>query len=153
MWELYLKEGWVLKNWCFQTVVLEKTLESPLDSKEIKPVNPKRNQPVIFITRSNAEAEAPILWSPDVKSWFMGKEPDAGKDWRQEEKGTIKDEMVEWYHRFDEHEFEQVLGDGNGQGCSLWDHKESDMTEWLSNSNNKVKDIRKILFTIFATFL
>ena len=92
MWELDHKEGWVLKNWCFQIVVLEKTLESPLDSKEIKPVNPKRNQPWIFIGRT--DAEAPVLWPPDVKSWFIGKDPDAGKDWGQEEKGATEVEMV-----------------------------------------------------------
>ena len=115
---VYGCESWTIKkaehfkNWCFQTVMLEKTLESPWDSKEIKPVNHKGNQPWIFIGRT--DTETPILSPSDVKSWFMGKEPDAGKDWRQEEKGTIKDEMVEWYHRFDEHEFEQVLGDGKG---------------------------------------
>ena len=107
MWQLYLKEGWVLKNWRFQIVVLEKTLESPLDSK-IKPVNPKGNQPWIFIRRTMATAEAPMLWPSDELSWFTGKEPDAGKDWRQEEKGMIKDEMVEWYHWFNGHEFEET---------------------------------------------
>ena len=88
------KEGWVLKNWCFQAVVLEKTLESPLDRKEIKQVNPKGNQPWIFIGRTDAEAEAPILWLPDAKSQFIGKDPDAGKDWRQEENEVTEDEMV-----------------------------------------------------------
>ena len=87
MWELAHKEGWVPKNWCFWTVVLEKTLESPLDSKEIQPVHPKGNQPWIFIGRTDAEAEAPVLWPPDAKSWLIGKDSDAGKDWRQEEKG------------------------------------------------------------------
>ena len=104
MWEVDHKEGWAPKNWCFQTVVLEKTLESP--SKEIKPVNPKGNQPWIFIRRTDAEAEAPIFWPPDVKSWLMGKDSDGGKDWRQEEKGMTEDEMVGWHHRLDEHEFE-----------------------------------------------
>ena len=94
MWELDHKEGWIPKNWCFWTVVLEKTLESPLDSKEIKPVDPKRNQLWIFIGRTGAEAEAPILWLPDVKSWLMGKGPDAGKDWGQEEKQSTEDEIV-----------------------------------------------------------
>ena len=98
MWELDHKEGWAPKNWCFQTVVLEKTLESPLDSKEIKPVHPKGNQPWIFIGRSHAESEAPIFWLPDAKSWLIGKDPDARKDWKQEEKGTTKDEMVWWHH-------------------------------------------------------
>ena len=93
MWELDHKEGWVPKNWCFWNDVLEKTLESPLDSKEIKWVSPKGNQPWIFVGRTDAKAEAPILWPPDVKSWFIGKDPDAGKDWRQEEKGVTEDEM------------------------------------------------------------
>ena len=106
MWELDDKESWELKNWCFQTVVLEKTLESPLDYKESQPVNPKGNQPWIFIGRTDSEAETPILWAPNVKSWLIWKDPDAGKDWRQEEKGTTKDEMVGWHHRLNGHEFE-----------------------------------------------
>ena len=106
MWELDDKESWELKNWCFWTVVLEKTLESPLDYKESQPVNPKGNQPWIFIGRTDAEAETPILWAPNVKSWLIWKDPDAGKDWRQEEKGTTKDEMVGWHHRLNGHEFE-----------------------------------------------
>ena len=106
MWELDDKESWELKNWCFQTVVLEKTLESPLDYEESQPVNPKGNQPWIFIGRTDAEAETPILWAPNVKSWLIWKDPDAGKDWRQEEKGTTKDEMVGWHHRLNGHEFE-----------------------------------------------
>ena len=105
MWELDHKESWALKNWCFWTVVLEKTLESPLDSKEIQPVHLKGNQSWIFIRRTDAEAETPILWAPDVKNWLIGKDPDAGKDWRQEEKGTTEDEMVGWHHRLDGHEF------------------------------------------------
>ena len=117
-------------------MVLEKTLESPLDSIEIKPVNPKRNQPYIFIGRTDAEAETPTLWSPDVKSWLTGKDPDAGKDWRQEEKGTTEDEMVGWHHWFNGQEFEQIPGDSEGQGslacCSPWSCKESDTTEWLN---------------------
>ena len=106
MWELDYKESWALKNWCFWTVVLEKTLESPLDCKEIHPVHSKGNQSWIFIGRTDAEAEAPILWPPDAKSWLTGKDPDAGKDWRQEEKGTTEDEMVGWHHQLDGHEFE-----------------------------------------------
>ena len=97
MWELDYKEGWVLKNWCFWTVVLEKTLESPLDCKEIQPVHPKGNQSWIFTGMTDAEAEAPLLWPPNVKNWFKGKDPDAGKDWRQE-KGSTEDEMVGWHH-------------------------------------------------------
>ena len=128
MWELDHKEGWSSKSYCFLTVVLEKTLENPVDNKEIKPVNPKGNQSWVFIVMTDAEAEVPIFWPPDVKNWLIGKDPDAGKDWRQEEKGTIEDEMVGWYHRLNGHEFEQALGDGKGQGslarCSSWGHKE-----------------------------
>ena len=102
MWELDHKESWAPKNWCFWTVVLEKTLESLLDCKEIKPVNPKGNQSWIFTGRTDAEAEALILWPPDVKNWLLRKDPDAGKDWRQEAKGTTEDEMVRWHHRLDE---------------------------------------------------
>ena len=113
-----LEEGWVLKNWCFWTVVLEKTLESPLKWKEIKPVNPKGNQPWKFIANINAEAEAesPTLWPPDVKSWLIRKDPDAGKDWRQEDKGMIEIKMVGWHHWPKGHEFEQTPEDGEGWG-------------------------------------
>ena len=111
MWELDHKEGWVLKNWRFQTVELEKTLESPPDSKDIKPVNPKGNQLWIFIGRTGAEAEAPILWLPDMKSQLIAKDPDAGKDEGQEEKGVKEDEMVGWHHWLNGHEFEQTLGE------------------------------------------
>ena len=99
MWELEYKENWVPKNWCFWTVVLEKTLESPLDCKEIKPVHPKGDQSWVFIGGTDVEAETPILWSPDLKSWLISKNPDAGKDWGQEKKGTTEDEMVGWHHR------------------------------------------------------
>ena len=116
MWEVDHKEGWVLKNWCFLSVVLEKTLESPLDIKEIKPVHPKGNQPWILIGRTDAESEGPVLCPPDAKSRLIRKDPDAGKDWRQEEKGTTEDEMVGWHHRLNGHEFEQALGVGEGQG-------------------------------------
>ena len=114
MWELDYKESWEPKNWCVWTVVLEKTLESPLDCKEIKPVNPKGNQSWIFTGRTNAEA--PILWPPDVKNWLTGKDPDAGKDWRWEKKGTTEDEMVGWHHQLDGHDFEQAPGVSDGQG-------------------------------------
>ena len=131
--ELDHKESWALKNWRFSTVVLEKTLESPLDCKEIKPVNPKGNQFWIFIRGTDAEAETPILWPPDTKNWLTGKDPDAGKDWRQEEKGTTEDEMVASHHQLYGHEFEQAPGVGDGQGnlacCSPWGLKESDTTE------------------------
>ena len=140
MWELDNKKGWVPKNWCLQTVVLEKTLESPLDRKEIQPVNPKRNQAWIFIGRTDAEAEVPILRPPDVKNCLIWGEPDAGKDWRQEEKGTTEDEGVGWHQWLNGLEFEQTLGDGEGQGSlacgSPWGHKELDMTEQLSNTKN-----------------
>ena len=136
MWELDHKESWAPKNWCFWTVVLEKTLESPLDSKEIKSVNPKGNQSWIFIGRTDAEAETPILWLPDTNNWFIGKDPDAGKDWRREEKRVTEDEMIGWHYWLDGHEFEQVLGVGDVQGslacCSLWGHKDSDTTEQLN---------------------
>ena len=114
MWELDHKEGLALKNWCFWTVVLKKTLESPLDRKEIKPVNPKGNQPWIFIGRTDAEAEAPIFWPPDAKIWLLGKDPDARKNWGQEEKGATEDEMVRWHHQFNGHKFEQTLGHSEG---------------------------------------
>ena len=106
MWEFDYKESWTPKNWCFWTVVLEKALESPLDSKEIKPVHSKGNQPLIFIGRTDAEAETPILWPPDAKNWLSGKDPDARKDWMKEEKGTTEDEIVGWHHWFDAHEFQ-----------------------------------------------
>ena len=132
MWELDYKASWVQKNWCFSTVVLEKTLESPLDRKEIQPVKPKGNQSWIFIGRTDAEAQTPILWPPDVKNWLIWNDPDAGKDWGQEEKGTTEDEMVGWHHRLNGHGFEQSLGVGYGQGsqacCSPRGCKKSDMT-------------------------
>ena len=128
LWELNHKEDWVLKNWCFWTVVLEKTFESPLDCKEIKAVNPKGNQPWIFTQRTDPEAEALIFQPPDAKSQFMRKDPDAGKDGRQEEKGTTEHEMVRWHHRLNGYEFEQAPGDGERQGslvcCSLVGQKE-----------------------------
>ena len=120
MWELDHKEGWVLKNWYFWTVVLEKTLERPLDFSEIKSVNPKGNQPWILIGKTDAEPEAPILWPPDVMDWLTGKDPDAGKDWGQEEKGMTEDEMVGWHHRLNEHEFEQAPGGSEGQGSLVY---------------------------------
>ena len=141
MCELDHKGGWMPKNWCLQIIVLEKTLESPLNYREIKPVNSKGNQPWIFIEKTDAEAEAPILWPPYAKSWLIGKDPDTGKDWGQEEKGTTEDEMIGWHHRLNGQEFEQTLGDGEGQGVS---HKESDRTWPLINNNNR-QDICKSL--------
>ena len=132
MWELNHKEGWILKNWCFRTVVLEKTLESPLDSKEIKPINPKRNQPLISIGRTDAEVEALILWPTYVKNRLIGKDPNARKDWQQKEKRVTENEMVGWHHWLNRHAFDQTLGDSEGQEslacCISWGHKESDMT-------------------------
>ena len=136
MWELDHKESWVLKNCCFWTVVLEKTLECPLDCHEIKPVHSKGNQSWRFIGRTDAEAEAPILWPVDVKYRLTGKDSDAEKDWSQEEQGTTENEMVGWHHRLDGHEFEQALWAGDGQGGLMcwgqWGCKESDTTEWLN---------------------
>ena len=124
MWELDHKEGWMLKNWCFWTVGWEKTVEHHLDWKEIKPVHPKVNQSWIFIGRTDAEAEAPILWPRDAKNWHIRKDPDAGKDWRQVEKGPTEDEMVGWHHWLNGHDFEHAPGVGDGQGslacCSPW---------------------------------
>ena len=139
MWELDHKEGRALKKWCFRTVVLEKTLESPLDYKEIILVNPKGNQSWIFSGRADAEAEAPMLGPRDLKSWLIRKDPDAGTDWRQEEKVTTEDEMVGWHHRLNGHEFEQAPGDGEGHGslvcCSPLGCEELDTTEQLNNNN------------------
>ena len=133
------KKGWAQKNWCLQTVMLENTLESLLDSKEIKPVNPKGNQPWILIGRTDVEAEAPILWPPDEKSQLIGKDPNAGKEGRKR-RGWQEDEMVRWHYQFNGHEFEQTLGDSEEQGrlggCSPWGHKELVTTEWLNNNNN-----------------
>ena len=136
MWELDCVERWALKNWCFWTVVLEKTLESPLDCKEIQPVHPKEDQSWVFIGKTDVEAETPILWPPDVKSWLTGKDPDAGKDWEQEVKGTTEDEMVEWYHQLNGHGFGWTPRVHDGQGglaCyGSWGCKELDMTERLN---------------------
>ena len=132
MWELDHKKDCVSKNWCLWTVVL-KTLVSPLNCKETTPVNLKGNQSWIYIGRTDAEAETPILWPTDVKNWLTWKDPDAGQDWGQEEKEMTEDEMVGWHHRLDGYEFEQALGVGDAQGglacCSPWGHKELDITE------------------------
>ena len=136
MWELGYKESWAPKNWCFWTVVLEKTLESPLNCKEIQPVHPKGDQSWIFIGRTDVEAETPVLWPSDVKTWLIWKDPDPGKDLGQEEKGMTEDEMVGWHHWLNGHEFGWAPGVGVGQGglvyCSSWGRKESDMTEQLN---------------------
>ena len=136
MWELDCEESWVPENWCFWTVVLEKTLESPLDCKEIQPVHSKGDQPQVFLGRKDAETETPILWPPQEKIWLIVKDSDAGRDWGQEEKGMTEDEMAGWHHRHYGDEFDWTLGVGDGQGglacCDSWGHKESDMTERLN---------------------
>ena len=144
MWELDCEEGWVPKNCCFWTVVLEKTLEGPLDCKEIQPVHPKGDQSWVLIRRTDIEAETPIFWPPDVKNWLIGKDPDAGKDWGQEEKQMTEDEMVGWHHRLGGHGFGWTPGVGDGQGglvcCASWGCKESNMTErlnWTQPSTRK----------------
>ena len=138
MWELDYKENWVPKNWCFWTVVLDKAPENALDCKEIQSVHPKGNKSWIFIGRTDVEAEAPILWTPEWKNWLTGKDPDAGKDLGQEEKGVTEDEMVGCHHQLNGQEFEQILGDSEGQWglacCSQWDCKELDTTGWLKNN-------------------
>ena len=134
--KLDYKESWALKNWCFWTVVLEKTLESPLNYKEIQPVLPKGDQSWVFIGRTEVEAKIPVLWPPDAKGWLIWEDPDAGKDWGHEEKRMTEDEMVGWHHQLNGHGFWWTLGDGDGQGglecCGSWGRKESDMTEQLN---------------------
>ena len=145
MWELDYKESWAPKNRCFWTVVLEKTLESPLGCKEIQLLHPKGDQACVFIGRTDVKAETAILWPPDAKTWLIWKDPDARKDWRRKEKGPTEDEMVEWHHRLmsgddmsviNGHEFGWTLRDADGQGslecCSPWGRKESDTTEWMN---------------------
>ena len=142
IWELNHKEGWTPKNWCFRAVVLEKTLKSPLNSKEIKPVNPKGNQHWIFIGKTDAEAEARIPWPPDVKRWLTGKDPDAGKDWGQEEKRAAEDEMAGWHCWLNGHEFEETPGDGEGQGS--W-HA---VLHGVAKSRTQLSDWTTILFRL-----
>ena len=136
MWVLNCKESWAPKNWCFWTVVLEKTLEGPLDCKEIQPVHSKGDHPWVFIGRNDVEAETPVLWPPHAKSWLIWKDSDAGKDWGQEEKGMTEDKMVGWHHWLNGHGFGWIPGVGDGQGCPVcwgsWGCKESDTTEWLN---------------------
>ena len=159
MWELDCEETWEPKNWCFSTTVLEKTLENPLDCKEIQPVH-SENQPWDFFVRNDAKAETPVVWPPHAKSWLIGKDSDAGRDWGQEEKGTTEDEMAGWHHWLHGHESQWALGVGDGQGgracCDSWGCKESDTTDqlnwlnfwdlvpddlrwsWCSNNRNKL---------------
>ena len=142
MWELDYKESWAPKNWCFWTVVLEKTLESPLDCKEIQPVHSERDQPWVFFGRNDAKAVTPVLWPPHAKSWLIGKDSDARRDWGQEEKGTTEDEMAGWHHRLNGRESEWTPGVGDGQGgltCwDSWGRKERlNWTELKGNNSNK----------------
>ena len=136
MWKLDCEESWVPKNWCFWSVVLEKTLESPLDCKEIQPVHSEGDQPWDFFGRNDVKAETSVLWPPHAKSWLIGKDSDAGRDCGQEEKGTPEEQMAGWHHWLDGRESEWTLGDGDGQGglacCDSCGRKESDTTEWLN---------------------
>ena len=153
MWELDCEESWALKNWCFWTVVLEKTLESPLDCKEIQPIHSEGDQPWDFFGRNDAKAETPVIWPPHAKSWLIGKDSDAGRDWRQEEKGTTEDEMAGWHHWLDGRDSGWTPGVGDGQGglacCDSWGRKESDTTErliWsdpIQYTKNKQKTTQK----------
>ena len=150
MWELDCEESWALKNWCFWIVLLEKTLASPLDCKEIQPVHSKRDQSWVFIGRNDAKAETPLLWPPHAKSWLIGKDSDAGRDWGQEEKGTTEDEMAGWHYWLDGREFEWTPGVGDGQGglaCrNSWGHKELDTTEWLNSTELNVKRLFRYMY-------
>ena len=140
-WELDCKESWGWKNWCFWTMVLEKMLESPLDCKEIQPVHLKGNLSWVFIGETDAEAETPILWPSNAKNWLSGKDPDTGKDWRHEEKGTTEDEMVGWHHQLNGHEFEQTCGVGDGQGRAHQVSKsQTQLSDWIEL---KTKECRK----------
>ena len=148
MWELDREESWAPKNWCFWTVVLEKTLEGPLVCKEIQPVHSKGDQPWDFFGRNDAKAETPILWAPHVKNWLTGKDSDTGRDWGQEEMRTTEDEMAGWHHWLHGPEFEWTLGVGDGQGglacCDSWGRKQSRHTEWLNwtvNLENQDKSV------------
>ena len=136
MWMLDCEENWAPKNWCFWPLVLEKSLESPLDCKEIQPVHCKGDRSWVFFGRSDAKAETPILWPPPVKSWLIWKDPDVRRDWGQEEKGRTEDEMARWHHQLNGHEFEWTPGVGDGQRglacCNSWGLKELDMTERLN---------------------
>ena len=163
---MYGCESWTVKkaerapkNWCFWSVVLEKTLESPLDCKEIQPVHSKGDQSWLFFGRNDAEAETPVLWPPHAKSWLIGKDSDAGRYWGQEEKGTTEDEMARWHHWLDGRESEWTPGVGDGQGglmcCNSWGRKESDMTEWLNWTEISVNSARAgtTLFFIYIYIL
>ena len=157
MWELDCEESWAPKNWCFWTVVLEKTLKSPLDSKEIQPVYPKGDQSWVFFGRTDIEAETPIFWPSDVKSWLIWKDADAGKDWGQEEKGTTEDEVVGWHHWLNGHESGWTPGDGDGQGgltcCGSWGREELDTTERLNWTELTTSTTSTFIFVVVFNFL
>ena len=157
MWELDCEESWALKNWCFWTTVLEKTLESPLDCKEIQPVHPKWDQSWVFIGRTDAKVETPILWPPHAKSWLIGKDSDGGRDWGQEEKRTTEDEMAGWHHWLDGREFEWTPGVGDGQGglacCDSWGYKKSDTIELLKWTELKIQNFWNIGFLCSIYFV
>ena len=155
MWELDCEESWALKNWWFWTVVLEKTLESPLDCKDIQPVHPKGDQSWVFTGRTDAEAETPVLWPPHENSWLTGKDPDAGRNCGQEEKGMTEDEMAGWLHRLDGHKSEWTLGVGDGQGglvcCDSWGRKESDKLSDWTELNWIMSDVEHFFMFLLAT--
>ena len=147
MWQLDYTESWALKNWCFWTVVLERTLKSPLDCKEIQHVHPKGDQSWVFVGRTVVEVETPTLWPPDAKSWLIWKDPGAGKDWGQDKEMT-EDEVVGWHHQLNGHGFGWTLGVGDRQGglvcCGSWGHKESDKTERLNWTENYISSVHSI---------
>jgi len=155
MWELDCEEGWALKNWCFWTVVLEKTLESPLDCKEIQPVHSEGDQPWEFFGRNDAKAETPVLWPPHAKSWLIGKDSDAGRDWGQEEKRMTEDEMAGWHHWLDGRESEWTLGVGDGQGglacCDSWGRRVRH--NWVTELNWTERDYKLTLIDSCLIFL
>ena len=157
MQDLDCEESWVPKNWCFWTVVLEKTLESPLDCKEIQPVHSKGDHSWVFFRRNDAKAETPVLRPPHAKSWLIGKNSDAGRDWGQEEKGMIEDEMAGWHHRLNGREFEWTPGNGDGQAdlacCHSWGRKESDTTKWLNWLTDWLTDWLRLSSVIQTWFL
>ena len=152
MWELDCEQRWAPKNWCFWTAVLEETLESPLDCKDIQPVYSEGDQPWDFFGRNDAKAETPVLWPSHTKSWLIGKDSDAGRDWGQEEKGTTEDEMAGRHHRLNGREFEWTPGDGDGQGglacCDSWGRKESDMTEWLNSPELSTFNLYRAIYQL-----
>ena len=157
MWDLDHKESCALKNWCFWIVVLEMSFESPLDCKEIQPVHPKGDQSWVFIGRTDTEAETPILWPSDVKNWLIWKDPEAGKDWRQESKGTTEDEMVVWHHWLYGHEFEQAPGVDDGQRslacCIPCDDEKSDVTEQLNQTELILMECKGSLLLVFHIYI